>query len=56
MKRKKEKDYWVKKLERFLDGAKAKSRAEVLRQRENISRVKMAKHGSDYFVQYSVAN
>jgi hypothetical protein len=55
MKRKKEKDYWVKKSERFSDGSKAKSRAEVLRQREHISHVKMTKQGSDYLVNYSVA-
>jgi hypothetical protein len=43
------------KTEHFSDGSMAKSRAEVLRQREHISHVKMTKQGSDYLVNYSVA-
>jgi hypothetical protein len=55
MKLKKEKDYWAKKSERFSDGTKAKSRAEMLRQCAQVAHVKMNKHGSEYMVQYSVA-
>ncbi len=55
MKRKKQKNYWVKKKEAFVDGKKAKSRAASLRSHEHVSHVTVTRTGDDHVVSYSVA-
>ncbi len=55
MKRKREKNYWEKRTERFADGATAQSRAGTLRMHEHVAHVKVIKKDYEYVVAYSVA-
>jgi len=55
MKRKREKNYWEKRTERFADGATAQSRAGILRTHEHVAHVKVSKKGNEYVVAYSAA-
>ncbi|MFH0980935.1 MAG: hypothetical protein V2A79_05290 [Planctomycetota bacterium] len=55
MKRKRTKDYWEKRTERFADGAPAQSRAGSLRTCGHVSHVTVRKDGDAYVVTYSVA-
>ncbi len=55
MKRRREKNYWEKRTERFADGATAQSRAGTLRTHEHVAHVKVGKNGKEYVVAYSVA-
>lgn len=54
MKKKKEREYWVKLSERFVDTAAAKSRADNLRQDEHVAHVKVDKQRGEYVVSYSL--
>lgn len=54
MKSKKERGYWVKRAERFVDAAAAKERAGNLRQDEHVAHVKVDKQRGEYVVSYSV--
>jgi hypothetical protein len=51
----KQKGYWVKRAERFSDGAQAHSRAGALRLHESVAHVQVDKEGETYVVSYSVA-
>ncbi|MCP4439014.1 MAG: hypothetical protein GY810_08740 [Aureispira sp.] len=60
--KKREKGYWLKKLEKFKTGATAKARAGLLRTHEHVAHVLVDKqeakndmHGAVYTVNYSVA-
>ena len=53
--RKSEKDYWLKRTERFCSGAAARSRAKMLRNHEHVAHVLMERDGNGYAVSYSVA-
>jgi len=55
VKRRREKNYWEKRTERFSDGAKAQSRAGTLRMHEHVTHVKVSKSKDEYVVAYSVA-
>ena len=55
MKRRREKNYWEKRTERFVEGATAKSRAGTLRTHEHVAHVKVSKKSNQYVVAYSVA-
>ena len=56
MKRKRIKDYWIKRKERFKTGTLAKNRAGYLRTYEHISHVTVDKEeDNQYVVAYSVA-
>ncbi len=55
MRRRREKNYWEKRTERFSDGAKAQTRAGTLRMHEHVMHVKVRKTKDEYEVAYSVA-
>ena len=55
MRNKREKNYWLKKTERFSDNASAKTRAGYLRMQEHVSHVTVSKNEEAHLVQYSVA-
>ncbi len=53
--KKKEKDFWVKKAERFGQGRAARTRASLLRTDDNVAHVLVAPDGDEWIVTYSVA-
>ncbi len=50
-----EKDYWLKKSEKYGDKATARARATLLRQDQHVSHVIVEKQGESYVVNFSVA-
>lgn len=55
MRNKREKNYWLKKTERFRDSRSAKSRAKYLRTQEHVSHVTVSKEKEEHLVSYSIA-
>lgn len=55
MKRKKEKEYWLKRKELFPVGTDAHSRAAELRNCEHVAHVRVTNEDAVYVVSYSVA-
>jgi hypothetical protein len=55
VRRDREKGYWVKRSERFGDGAAARARAGLLRTSPNVQHVTTRVEGGAWVVRYSVA-